>query len=72
MTIIDSFLKNIRNKEIKEEKAFSNIKVVKEEKSNNYFVNTLQKQVIDNKKTSNVETAIRPGDGLGMNTKIEG
>ncbi|MBR5227651.1 MAG: hypothetical protein IKV94_03340 [Clostridia bacterium] len=50
--------------------AFSTSKQIK-----NSFIEQLKQQVIipDSKRTkTNVETDIRPGDGLGLNSKITG
>lgn len=74
MTILESFFKGRQNKEINENKkeiATDNIETVNK-KNKNEFINVLQKQVVCNKKVNAVETVIRPGDGLGMNTKISG
>lgn len=66
MKILDKFFKIRKNEEENENQNKDNLEIKES------IINTLQKQVLQKTNSTAVETAIRSGDGLGMNTKIGG
>lgn len=68
MRILDRFFKGMKNKKTENQNEDN---IDKRELNKNEFIATLQKQVFQKRNRAIVETAIRSGDGMGMNTKIE-
>ena len=70
MRILDRFFKGMKNKKTENQNQ-NEANIDKRELNKNEFIATLQKQVFQKRNRAIVETAIRSGDGMGMNTKIE-